>query len=121
MRKTYAQRIAERLNGVPAKVRADVANIGQDADQELAALWPLVLLPEQLAQLRAFLDAAAGEGLQLGGIDAAELFGELFGEGPKMARCTNNQCAWVGYLSQCPPDEGPLPICPQCGDIAELE
>jgi hypothetical protein len=117
---TYAQRIANRLAGVPSKLRADAENIGQDADEELAALRPLAILPEQRAALRSFLDAAAGAGLVMGEIDAAELFGELFG-GPAMAACKSDGCAWVGYLSQCRLDEGPWPSCPQCGEPVELE
>ena len=33
-----------------------------------------------LQQLRKFLDAAAGEGLELAGVDAAELFNSLYGQ-----------------------------------------
>jgi hypothetical protein len=116
----YADRIANRLAGVPLKVRTDAANIAQDADEELAALRPLAMLPEQRAQLRAFLDAAAAKGLMLGEIDAAELFAELFG-GPAMAACQAEACAWVGYLSECALDVEPWPCCPKCGEPVELE
>jgi len=58
---------------------AKLAGIEYTLTPEALAIKEITESRDKLAKLEKFMDIAAGEGLMLGGIDAAELYLECFG------------------------------------------